>query len=259
MIMERAPYGVIASITPTTNPSETIINNSIGMISGGNAVVFNPHPSAKKTSCETVKILNDAIISAGGPENLITTIENPTIESAQTLMKHENINLLVVTGGPAVVKVAMNSGKKVIAAGPGNPPAVVDETADLDLAAKGIVDGASFDNNIICTCEKEILAVNSIIPPLKQLMKEYGAYELKGQQINRITDLIMLDKGKPGCAGHVKKEFVGKSANYILEAADIKSDESVRLAFMEVNINHPPRMDRTTNAYYPADSYDKCG
>ncbi|MDH5681283.1 MAG: aldehyde dehydrogenase family protein, partial [Spirochaetota bacterium] len=142
MIVERAAYGVIGSITPCTNPSETIFNNSIGMIAGGNSVVFNPHPTAKKTSSETVRILNEAILSAGGPANLVCTIAEPTIQSAQELMKHKDIRLLVVTGGPAVVEVAMNSGKKVIAAGPGNPPVIVDETADLCKAGKGIVDGA---------------------------------------------------------------------------------------------------------------------
>ncbi len=239
MIMERAPYGVIGSITPCTNPSETIINNSIGMIAGGNSVVFNPHPTAKKTSVETVRILNEAIVSVGGPENLICTISNPTIESAQELMNHPDIRLLVVTGGPAVVKAAMNTGKKVIAGGPGNPPVIVDDTVDIDHAARGVVAGASFDNNIICTCEKEIIAVDSIAGDLKQAMKRYGAYELKGYQIKRVTDMIMLDEGSPGCGGHVKKEFVGQSAQHILKMANIDVDDSIRLAVMDVDNDHP--------------------
>ncbi|MDH5680433.1 MAG: aldehyde dehydrogenase family protein, partial [Spirochaetota bacterium] len=130
-------------------------------------------------------------------------------------------------------------GKKVIAAGPGNPPVIVDETADLCKAGKGIVDGASFDHNIICTCEKEIIAVDSIATTLKQKMKEHGAYELKGQQIKRVTDLVMLDEGKPGCGGHVKKEYVGKSAKFILKAAGIEVDSDIRLAFMDVPSDHP--------------------
>ena len=158
-ITERATYGVIGSITPTTNPTETVINNGIGMVSGGNAVVFNAHPYAARTSAWYVHLLNEAITGAGGPENLLSCVEKPTIESAQELMRHPGVRLLVVTGGPAVVKAAMNAGKKVIAAGPGNPPAVVDETADLDDAARHIVLGASIDNNIICTAEKEIIAV----------------------------------------------------------------------------------------------------
>ena len=149
-IMERAPYGVIGAITPTTNSTITIISNAIGMLAGGNTVVFNPHPAAKNVSVFIIDFINKAIIEKGGPANVITCIEEPTIESAQALMTHKKIDLLVVTGGPGVVKAAMNSGKKVIGAGPGNPPVVVDETADLTKAGKDIVAGASFDNNIIC-------------------------------------------------------------------------------------------------------------
>jgi len=151
MVMERAPYGVIASITPCTNPTETIINNGIGMVAGGNAAVFNTHPAAKETSAWYVSVLCDAIVSAGGPENLLCCIAEPTVQSAQNLMRHKGTRIVVVTGGGAVVQEAMRSGKRAISAGPGNPPAVVDETADLEAAARGIVAGASFDNNIICT------------------------------------------------------------------------------------------------------------
>ncbi|HEY5949193.1 MAG TPA: aldehyde dehydrogenase family protein, partial [Kofleriaceae bacterium] len=131
MLTERAPYGVMLAITPTTNPTETILNNAIGMVAAGNAVVFNVHPSAAQTCNWCVHLLNEAIQSAGGPRDVITSVERPTIESANTLMKHPLVRIVVVTGGPAVVKQAMNSGKKSICAGPGNPPAVVDETANL--------------------------------------------------------------------------------------------------------------------------------
>ena len=139
--------------------TETIINNSIGMIAAGNAVVFNPHPLTKGTSQVCISDLNRAIVEAGGPANLLTTIESPTIQTAQELMAHDGINLLVVTGGPGVVSAAMTSGKKVIAAGPGNPPALVDETANLAEAARDLIAGHSFDNNIICICEKEAVVV----------------------------------------------------------------------------------------------------
>ncbi|PIV58330.1 MAG: aldehyde dehydrogenase EutE, partial [Bacteroidetes bacterium CG02_land_8_20_14_3_00_31_25] len=165
-LVERAPYGVIGAITPSTNPVVTIISNAIGMIAAGNTVVFNPHPSAKKVSASLISLLNTAIIEAGGPLNLISCIDEPTIESAKELMTHKKIAILVVTGGPAVVKTAMNSGKKVIAAGPGNPPVVVDETAIITKAAKDIVDGASFDNNVICICEKEVIVVESVATQL---------------------------------------------------------------------------------------------
>ena len=148
-LVERAPYGVIGAITPSTNPTSTIICNAIGMIAAGNAVVFNAHPGAKQCSALTVQILNQAIKRAGGPANLITCPEEPTIESAQYLMQHPAIRLLVVTGGPGVVREAMSSGKKAICAGPGNPPVVVDETADLEQAARDIIKGASFDLSLI--------------------------------------------------------------------------------------------------------------
>ena len=149
-LMELAPYGVIGSITPSTNPTSTIICNTIGMIAAGNTVVFNAHPNARKVSIYNIQILNDAITEAGGPENVVTTIESPTIGTASELMTHPGIGLLVVTGGEGVVKAAMESGKRAICAGPGNPPVVVDETADIENAAECIVNGASLDNNIIC-------------------------------------------------------------------------------------------------------------
>ncbi|MBI3178035.1 MAG: aldehyde dehydrogenase, partial [Deltaproteobacteria bacterium] len=190
-IEEYAPFGVIAAITPTTNPTETVICNAIGMMAAGNSVVFNPHPGAKKVSAYCVQILNDAIVRAGGPENLVACMAEPTIESAQKLMRHPGVRLLVVTGGPGVVKEAMNAGKKVIAAGPGNPPVVVDETADLDTAADGIVKGVGLDNNIVCTAEKEIMAVAAITDELKRLMARHGAYELSPAEAEKLVKVVV--------------------------------------------------------------------
>lgn len=238
-LIERAPYGVIASITPCTNPSSSIVNNSIGMIAGGNAVVFNPHPTAKQVSCMTISLLNEAIIKAGGPRNLLAAVAEPTIESAQALMKHPDVDLLVVTGGPAVVKVAMNSGKKVIAAGPGNPPCVVDETADIEKAGKDIVDGASFDRNIVCICEKEILAVNLIADRLKQEMTKHGAYELNQGQIEQITKLVIADPGGPGKEGAPNKKYVGKPPQFIARDIGLNIPDSVKLLLCEVGREHP--------------------
>ncbi len=158
MVTERAPYGVIASITPCTNPTETIINNGIGMVAGGNAVVFNTHPLAKKTSAWFVSLLCDAIVSAGGPENLLCCIAEPTIASAQAVMTHKGVRLVVVTGGGAVVEQAMKSGKRAISAGPGNPPAVVDETAHLEEAARGIVAGAASTTTSSAPARRRLLS-----------------------------------------------------------------------------------------------------
>ena len=238
-LVERAPYGVIGSITPVTNPSSTIVNNSIGMVAAGNSVVFNPHPSAKQVSGLTISLLNDAIVKAGGPRNVLTAIAQPTIESAQALMKHPEINLLVVTGGPAVVRVAMNSGKKVIAAGPGNPPCVVDETADIDKAGKDIVAGASFDRNIVCICEKEVLVVASVADRLKQVMTRHDAYELNREQIEKVTKLVIAEPGAPGKEGFPNKKYVGKHPQIIAQAIGLTIPESVKLLLCEVGREHP--------------------
>ena len=238
-LVERAPYGVIGAIIPVTNPSSTVVNNGIGMVAAGNAVVFNPHPSAKHVSCLTISLLNDAIVNAGGPRNLLTAIAEPTIESAQALMKHPEINLLVVTGGPAVVRVAMNSGKKVIAAGPGNPPCVVDETADIEKAGQDIVNGASFDNNIVCICEKEVLVVASVADRLKQVMQRHGAYELTKDQIAKLTKFIIAEPGGPGKEGFPNKKYVGKRAHLIAREIGLTIPESTKLLLCEVGREHP--------------------
>ena len=238
-LVERAPYGVIGSITPCTNPTETLICNGIGMVAGGNAVVFNPHPAAKKTSNYTISLFNKAVLNAGGPANLLATLSNPTIESAQAMMKHPKISMLVVTGGPAVVKAAMQSEKKVIAAGPGNPPCVVDETADIEKAGKDIVSGASMDNNIICICEKEVLAVDRITDSLKEAMKNNGAFELNNLQIQKITDLVIEDPGRPGHEGMPNKKYVGKDAAIIAMDIGLKVADDTRILLCEVDRDHP--------------------
>lgn len=238
-ITERAPWGVIGAIIPSTNPSSTVICNGIGMIAGGNSVVFGPHPGAKKVSARAVSLMNEAIVSAGGPKNLITAMAEPTIEAANEMMTHPDIRMLVVTGGPAVVKVAMNSGKKVVAAGPGNPPVVVDETADIARAGRDIVNGGGFDNNIVCICEKEVLAVASIADRLKQAMCSNGAVELTGEQIAAVTKLVIADPGRPGHEGAPNKEFVGKDPSFIAKAIGLDVPESTRLLLCEVGRDHP--------------------
>jgi len=238
-LTERAPWGVIGAITPMTNPIASITSNGIGMIAAGNSVVFNVHPNAKEISCRLIHMFNNAIVSHGGPENLLCAVRNPTIETAGQLMKHRGIALLVVTGGPGVVAAAMVSGKKAICAGPGNPPCVVDETADIDKAGRDIVLGASFDNNVVCICEKEVLAVAAIADQLKAAMKENGAYELTGNQIEAVTNLVIAVPGGPTRDGAPNKAFVGKSAHYIAKAAGIDVPTDTRLLLMEVGPEHP--------------------
>lgn len=238
-IVERAPYGVICSITPSTNPSETVINNAIGMVAGGNSVVFNPHPGATRTTLRTIELLNSAITAEGGPPDVLACVTEPTIETAQALMKHPKVKLVVVTGGGAVVREAMNSHKKVIAAGPGNPPAVVDETAELDSAAKHLVNGASLDNNIVCICEKEVLAVDSVVDRLKSKMADNGAIEIKGRDIDRLKDLIIKEDRGPSKHAVTKREFVGKDAALLLREIGIKSGGDPRLIICETPESHP--------------------
>jgi acyl-CoA reductase-like NAD-dependent aldehyde dehydrogenase len=236
-ITERAPYGVIGAITPVTNPTSTITSNSIGMIAAGNSVVFNVHPSAKTVSNHLVALLNEAILREGGPNNLLCAVANPTIESAGALMKHPAVAMLVVTGGPAVVKAAMASGKKAICAGPGNPPCVVDSSADLVKAGRDIVQGASFDNNVVCICEKEILAVESIADRLKQEMRANGAFELGASQIEAVTRTALRAPG--GSESLPNKDMVGKDAYVIAKAAGIEVPRETRLLLMEVGREHP--------------------
>ncbi|MEI6633862.1 MAG: aldehyde dehydrogenase, partial [Chlamydiota bacterium] len=238
-LVERAPYGVIGSITPCTNPSETIICNGIGMIAGGNSVVFNPHPTAKGISAFTVRLLNKAIVAVGGPRNLLCCIAEPTQESAGEMMKHPTVRLVVVTGGGGVVKAAMNSGKKAICAGPGNPPVVVDETADIAKAGKDIVAGASLDNNIICVDEKEAIAVDSIADRLKAEMKGHGAYELTGRDIERLTNLVITKRSAPPHESAVNKAWVGKDAAVILKELGISAPPETRLILVDVERDHP--------------------
>ncbi|WP_207667560.1 aldehyde dehydrogenase family protein [Lacrimispora algidixylanolytica] len=228
-LIEYCPFGVIGAITPTTNPTETIINNSISMIAGGNTVLFSPHPRAKKVSRLLVKMLNKALIEAGAPSNLIAMVEEPSLENTEKMISNPKVRLLVATGGPSIVKKVLSSGKKAIGAGAGNPPVVVDETADIKKAAKDIVDGCSFDNNVPCIAEKEVFAVDSICDHLIQYMKDNGAYLMTGkQQIEELKALVTTEKGGP------KTSFVGKSAVYIMDKFGVKVPDSVRVIIMEV-------------------------
>ena len=169
-LIEMGPFGVIGAITPCTNPSETVICNTIGMIAGGNTVVFNPHPAAVKTSQFAINMLNEASLEAGGPDNIACTVIKPTMDSSKIMMSHKDIQLIAATGGPGVVTAVLSSGRRGIGAGAGNPPALVDETADIRKAAEDIVNGCTFDNNLPCIAEKEVVAVDSVVSELMHYM-----------------------------------------------------------------------------------------
>jgi propionaldehyde dehydrogenase len=247
-LIEMGPYGVIGAITPTTNPTETVICNGIGMIAAGNAVFFSPHPTAKNTSMKIITLLNEAIIKAGGPANLLTSVADPSITAANAMMKHPGINMLVATGGPGVVKAVLSSGKKAIGAGAGNPPVIVDETADIEKAARDIVAGCSFDNNLPCIAEKEVIAVGAIADQLISYMQKYGAYLISGSQIDRLLDVIMTakeEKMAEGCTDKprkiygINKDYVGKDAKYILSKIGIEVPETVKVVLCETAADHP--------------------
>ncbi len=238
-LVEFAPYGVIGAIIPSTNPTSSVICNTIGMVAAGNAVVFNAHPGARACSNHTVQLINEAIVEAGGPPNLVCAVAEPTIESAQQIMRHPDVGLLAITGGAAVVAVAMQSGKRAVCAGPGNPPVVVDETADLEQAGRDIVLGASFDNNIICVDEKEIFAVASIADDLKRAMCKHGAYEINAHQLNRLMRSIFTQIPPAGQHGAMNKAFIGKNANVLLKEIGVDVGDEVRLVVVEVERDHP--------------------
>jgi acyl-CoA reductase-like NAD-dependent aldehyde dehydrogenase len=238
-LIERAPFGVIGSIVPSTNPTSTIICNAISMVAAGNAIVFNSHPGAKQCSNFTVQLLNEAIVEAGGPANLVTALQNPTIETAQQIMQHKGVNLLTVTGGIGVVRAAMKSGKRAVCAGPGNPPAVVDETADIEQAGRDIMAGGSFDNNIICIDEKETIVVESVADELKAAMCRHGAYEIDTQQLNQLMKSIFVEIPPRGKYGMMNKDFIGKNANVLLREIGIEVGDEVRMVLAEVEQDHP--------------------
>ena len=238
---EYGPLGVIGSITPTTNATETILNNAISMIAGGNTVVFNVHPSAKRTLAWYVQLLNQACAAAGAPDNLMTMVTEPSIESANQVMKHQGIRLIAVTGGGPVVKAALNSGKRAVCAGPGNPPVVVDETADLDHAARSIIQGASYDNNLLCIGEKEVFVVASVADKLMDALRRAGAVQLHAKQIELLADkAFVFPQGKGAGCPHpvVNRDLVGRDAAVLAKAIGIDVPASTQLLFGETKADH---------------------
>lgn len=238
-LTERAPYGVVAAITPSTNPTSTIFNNAISILSAGNGVVFNVHPGANRVCNETIRRINRAITAAGGPPDLLTAPEAATIESAQALMTHPGVRLLLVTGGPGVVREAMRSGKRAICAGPGNPPVVVDESADIGLAARQIVFGASFDNNVICSDEKEVFVVRSVADELLAGMQNHSALLLPKYKLAQLEKVIFAEMGAPGKPGVTNKRWVGKYPWQILREIGIEAGPELRLIVVDVPAEHP--------------------
>ena len=239
-LVEMAPFGVVGAITPSTNPSETVICNSIGMIAAGNGVVFNPHPGDIATSNYAVDLVNRASRNAGGPEILVASMDNPTLESADVMYKHPLIRLLVCTGGPGVVRAVLSSGKKAIGAGAGNPPVIVDNTADIKKAAKDIIDGCTFDNNLPCIAEKEVFAFSDIADELIAGMQQNGAYKITAAQADELAKIVLVSKtdksGKTKVM--VNRDCVGRDADVLLAKIGVKVGKEVRCIICETDFAH---------------------
>jgi acyl-CoA reductase-like NAD-dependent aldehyde dehydrogenase len=238
-IIERIPVGVIASVNPVTNGAPTILFNAIMMVSSGNSVVNNPHPKTKTVSARVIRDLNKAIIGAGGPPNCLCCLEEPSVPSAQALMTHPKVKLIAVTGGHGVVAFATQTGKRVIAGGPGNPPVVVDETADLDRAAKCIIEGAAFSNCMACASEKEIFVVESVADQLKELLKKYGAYEINASQGEELLKHIFKEVKDPGQPGVINMDYIGQTPSVILKSIGLAVGPEAQIVILETDSNHP--------------------
>ena len=241
-LVEMAPFGVVGAITPSTNPSETVICNSIGMIAAGNGVVFNPHPGAIATSNYAVDLVNRASKSAGGPEILVASTVKPTMESANTMYNHPYIRLLVCTGGPGVVRSVLSSGKKAIGAGAGNPPVIVDDTADIVKAGKDIIDGCCFDNNLPCIAEKEVFAFANIKDRLISEMLKNGAYLITPAEADALSKIVLVeveDKKTGKKKKQVNRKCVGRDADVILAMIGKHVSKDVRCLICETDFNHP--------------------
>jgi aldehyde dehydrogenase len=237
VVEEYAPFGVIGIITPVTHSVPTLSANAINMIASGNSIVANPHPSGTNCAAHAVREYNRAIAAKYGIDNLITCIVPPTLETADAIFNHRGIPLLVVTGGPAVARAALSAKKRAIVAGPGNPPVVVDETACLRNAAESIVKGAAYDNNLLCIGEKQVFAVESIFDKLMSKMENAGGYILNAQQIEALTAKAFKLDPKDG-KHHVNKDFVGRDASVLAEAAGVRVPPATQLLVGETSFDH---------------------
>ena len=255
-VIERAPYGVIGAVTPVTHPLPTMANNALCIIAAGNAAVFNPHPRSKKVFAYGIDVFNRAMAATGAPIPLVSTVVEPTLETSRELFHHPDIRLLLVTGGPGVVKEALKSSKKAITAGPGNPPVVVDETADLAKAARSIIIGGSFDNNLLCIGEKEIFAVEAIFDDLRRELIRQGCVELNREQVDRLARLAFGVKEGPLTFGavepHLNRELVGQHASVLARAIGLNNvPDSCRLLIGETGPDHLWVMEEQMMPFVP--------
>jgi aldehyde dehydrogenase len=239
-VIEFSPFGVIGAVSPVTHSLPTIANNAINMIASGNTLVVNPHPSGKKIAAEGVRRFNEAIYKAHGIDNLVSVIVEPTMQTADIIFKHPQVNLIVVTGGPGVAKAALSQAKRAIVAGPGNPPVVVDETADLDRAARSIIAGAYYDNNLLCLAEKEVFVVETVFEAMLKAMERAGAVRLNAAETDLITRKGIVQTGEGNAKHDVpSREFLGKDARVLAAGIGKNITEDIPLLFGETDESNP--------------------
>ncbi len=240
-VIDFAPWGVIGAITPSTHSVPTLTGNAINMVAAGNAVVYNTHPSAAKCAAIAIREYNEAIFAETGISDLLTTVVKPTLETFDAMCKHPHVKLLCVTGGPAVVAAAMKTGKRAVCAGPGNPPVVVDETADLDHAARSIIQGASYDNNLLCIGEKEVFVVASVADKLMEALRKAGAVQLDAKQVEALAEkAFVFPQGQGAGCPHpvVNRDLVGRDAAVLAKAIGLDVPASTQLLFGETKEDH---------------------
>jgi aldehyde dehydrogenase len=238
-LTEYAPFGVVGAVTPVTHSLPTLAGNAINIIAAGNAVVFNAHPGGARIARIGVELFNQAIEQAIGLDNLVACIAEPTLESAEAIFKHRDVRLLCVTGGPAVARAALRSHKRAIVAGPGNPPVVVDETADLDSAARSIIRGAAYDNNLLCIGEKEVFAVAPIFDELMHCMEQAGAVRLDARQIDALTKACFAAHEDEKAKLSIHKDAIGQGPQVLAKRAGFRLPRDTELLFGETGADHP--------------------
>ncbi len=241
-VIDFAPWGVIGAITPSTHSVPTLTGNVINMLASGNSVVFNTHPAASQCAAVAIRAYNQAIFKETGISDLLCTVTKPTLESFNQMCTHPHVKLLCVTGGPAVVDAAMKIGKRAVCAGPGNPPVVVDETADLESAARCIIQGAAYDNNLLCIGEKEVFVVESVANALMQALGKAGAVQLNASETDQLTrKAFTFKEGEGAGCPHpvVNKDYIGKDATWLAEQIGKSVPAKTELLFGETDKDHP--------------------
>lgn len=237
---ENCPFGVIGAVTPVTHSIPTIACNIVSMVAAGNSAVFNAHPAGAKCAVEAVAAFNEAVKHETGIENIATIIEEPGLDSFNAICAHELVKLLCVTGGPGIVNAAMKSGKRAICAGPGNPPVLVDETADLAKAAEGIILGGGYDNNLLCIGEKEVFVVKTVYRDFLQAFEAAGARKLSGSQLEQLTKAAFTTSGDGGGCSHpvLNRDLVGRDVSVLAEIAGAAIPADCPMLYAETDADH---------------------